>query len=194
MKKKTAIEQRVERAERELLTKKDELLQLRKKLPKQHVKDYILKDQAGRKVKLSSIFGASDELILVHNMGRSCPYCTLWADGFNGIVDHLRSRAAFAVVSPDDPKTQRTFAKGRGWKFKMFSVKGTDFNRDLDFADEKGHPWPGVSAFQKTPKGSIYRVAKAYFGPGDDYSAIWHMFALLPRGVDGWEPKYKYGR
>ena len=40
------------------------------------------------------------DLIVIHNMGASCPYCTLWADGFNGIYDHLADRAAFVALQP----------------------------------------------------------------------------------------------
>lgn len=130
--------------------------------------------------------------MVVHNMGKSCPYCTLWADGFNGVVDHLGNRAPFVVVSPDDPKTQADFRKSRGWKFEMLSAAQSDFTRDMGFAAEDGSPWPGVSTFRKDADGKIYRTAKTWFGPGDDFCAVWHLLELLPEGVDGWEPKYKY--
>ena len=65
---------------------------------------------------LSDLFGSKDALFVIHNMGVSCPYCTLWADGFNGIYAHVADRAAFVVCSPD---TQSRFAAGRGWRFPM---------------------------------------------------------------------------
>ena len=40
-------------------------------------------------------------------MGRGCSYCTLWADGFNGLRHHFEDRAAFVVVSPDTPEQQK---------------------------------------------------------------------------------------
>jgi hypothetical protein len=51
---------------------------------------------------------------------------------------------------------------------------------------------PGVSTFRKTPKGAIVRIAKDYFGPGDPYCSIWHLFDLLAEGPAGWEPKFEY--
>ncbi len=158
---------------------------------KEPVKDYSLNAKGGRKVKLSSLFGGKDELILVHNMGTGCEYCTMWADGFNGVVNHLEDRAAFVVASPNSPDVQEKFAESRGWRFKMVSHKGTSFNEDLGF-EKDGKQTPGVSVFKKTHDGKIVRVAKDVFGPGDDYCITWHFFDLLPSGSKGWEPKYTY--
>ena len=68
------------------------------------VKNYEFRGANGAAVKLSELFGEKDTLFVIHNMGASCRYCTLWADGFNGVFDHLRSRAAFVVSSPDVPE------------------------------------------------------------------------------------------
>ncbi len=70
---------------------------------------------------LADLFGTKNDLIVIHNMGASCPNCTLWADGFNGIYPHLADRAAFVVCSPDPPDAQYRFAAGRGWRFPMIS-------------------------------------------------------------------------
>jgi len=159
---------------------------------KEEVREYVLTDSEGGKAALSTLFGKKDDLILVHNMGRSCPYCTMWADGFNGVLDHLQDRAAFALVSPDAPSVQRKFAGSRGWKFKMFSSKGTSFSKDMGFEGEEGSPEPGVSVFHRTKDGRIFRVSKDEFGPGDEYCTVWHFFDLLPDGSKGWEPKFRY--
>jgi predicted dithiol-disulfide oxidoreductase (DUF899 family) len=137
------------------------------------------------------MFDLHDELIVIHNMGKDCPYCTLWADGFNGIVHHLENRAGFAVVSPDRPEIMKEFALKRGWKFKIYSGKGSGFIKDLGFEDEKGDYWPGVSVFIKE-NGRIYRVARDFFGPHDNYCSAWHLFDLLPRGAADWRPKFDY--
>ena len=182
----------IERAEKELLEKKKELAELRRTLPKGEVTDYTFKTFDGEDVALASLFGDRDELLVIHNMGKSCRYCTLWADGFNGVAGHLNNRAAFVVVSPDDPKTQREFYESRGWKFNMVSAAESNFTKDMGFADKEGNPWPGVSTFEKSSEGKMYRTAKTSFGPGDDFCAVWHLFDLLPKGVNAWEPKYKY--
>lgn len=48
------------------------------------------------------------------------------------------------------------------------------------------------STFRKDTDGSITLVASDVFGPGDNYSNIWHVFDLLRDGSNGWEPQYKY--
>ena len=159
---------------------------------RQEVRDYTLTGSNGRKVALSSLFGEKDNLILVHNMGTSCPYCTMWADGFNGVLDHLEDRAAFALVSPNAPPVQKRFASSRGWRFKMVSSKGTTFSNDMGFETKQGSPEPGVSIFHKDCRGKIYRVSRDEFGPGDEYCIVWHFFDLLPEGSKGWEPKFRY--
>ena len=163
-----------------------------KKNLKQTVKDYNLLDHKGRKIKFSSLFGKKEDLILIHNMGKACTYCTMWADGFNGVVPHLEDRAAFALVSPDPPAVQKKFYNSRNWKFKMFSSKGSSFAKDLGYETKAGEPQPGVSVFYKNKSGKMIRVAKDYFGPGDPYCLVWHLFGLLPGGPKGWHPQYKY--
>ena len=184
---------------RELHAAYDELQAIRRKMADlnkqlcgETVKEYTLKDRDNKPVTLPSLFGDKDDLIIVHNMGRKCVYCTLWADGFNGVWQHLADRAAFAVVSYDDPATMKEFAASRDWRFQILSNDGTSFALDMGFADSSGNPHPGMSTFHRESDGTITRVARAPFGPGDDFCAVWHMFDLLQDGVKGWEPKYTY--
>jgi predicted dithiol-disulfide oxidoreductase (DUF899 family) len=182
----------IAKLEKELLDRKKKLVELKQKLPEQEVKNYSFKTWDGGTISLSDLFGDKSELILVHNMGKRCPYCTLWADGYNGLTAHLENRAAFVVTSPDDPATQQKFAESRGWRFKMYSVHESSFPKDMRFQGDKDDYWPGVSTFRKDASGKIYRKAWAYFGPGDDFCAVWPMLDLLPSGPNDWEPKYKY--
>jgi predicted dithiol-disulfide oxidoreductase (DUF899 family) len=156
------------------------------------VEDYAFTDHAGKKVALSSLFGEKNDLIVVHNMGTGCPYCTLWADGFVGAVKHLEDRSGFVVISPDAPDVQRRFHESRGWNFRMVSAQGTTFNKDMGFEGADGGPWPGVTTFHREPDGKVVRVASAPFGPGDDFCIVWPFVDLLADGQGGWEPKYKY--
>lgn len=86
----------------------------------QEIADYDFMTPGGQ-VHLSALFGGYEDLIVVHNMGSSCAHCTLWADGYNGIHQHVITRAAFVVSSPDSPAVQQKFAEERGWKFRMVS-------------------------------------------------------------------------
>jgi predicted dithiol-disulfide oxidoreductase (DUF899 family) len=133
--------------------------------------------------------------VLIHNMGARCPYCTLWADGFDGVVGHLEDRAAFVVCSPDAPAAQQAFASGRGWRFRMVSDTGGDFTRAMGYREERdGRTFhlPGVSAFHRDADGTIRRTGHAPFGPGDPFCGTWHLFALLEGGAGEWQPKFRY--
>ena len=188
------IEARLAEAQQDFQKARENLVEARRSVPPQEVEDYSLLAADGQSVPLSSLFGGMDQLILVHNMGTSCVYCTLWADNFNGALQHLQSRAGFAVVSPDAPAVQQKFAAGRGWNFPMYSAKGSSFSKDLGFETEdvKMPFMPGVSVFQKGDAGRITRVAKDFFGPGDLYCNVWHFFDLLPNGANDWQPQFNY--
>lgn len=176
-----------DKADKKLKKISDEIAGLRKKyikvISKQaetDVQDYILKDRDGNDIKLSEMFGENEYLIVVHNMGKACSYCTLWADGFSGVSYYIEKKAAFVLVSPDTPEVQKEFAESRGWKFKMYSGAGSSFISDMGYYTEADGYWPGCSVLQKKSDDSIRRVAKDYFGPGDFYSAPWHFFDLIP--------------
>ena len=64
----------------------------------EEVADYVFTNCDGS-VHLSELFGGKPDLIVIHNMGASCPSCTLWADGFNGVYDHLVNRC-FCRLEP----------------------------------------------------------------------------------------------
>jgi predicted dithiol-disulfide oxidoreductase (DUF899 family) len=125
-----------------------EMLALRTGVEPEEVLDYAFATPQGP-ICLSDLFGPRRDLIVIHNMGASCPYCTLWADGYNGIYPHLAERAAFVVSSPDAPDVQQAFAAGRGWRFPMVSHLATTFAADMGYRSESGGWLPGVSVFKK---------------------------------------------
>src|SRR4051794_7044205 len=87
----------VEQIEEQIANLYKKMAELRRQIPAEMIRDYELTDWAGNKVAISELFGDKDELIVIHNMGKSCSYCTLWADGFIGITKHLEDRAAFVL-------------------------------------------------------------------------------------------------
>jgi predicted dithiol-disulfide oxidoreductase (DUF899 family) len=184
-------------AAEELAGYRHQIAELRAKMRKaqaavepEEVADYAFATPDGT-VPLSSLFGDKTDLVIIHNMGASCAYCTLWADGFNGVYDHLASRAAFVVTSADRPEAQKAFADGRGWKFPMVSHAETSFARDMGYRAADGRLKPGLSVFRKEG-GRVLRVSDTEMGPRDDFCSVWHIFDLLPDGPDGWAPKYRY--
>ena len=189
---KTKTDNQIDELEYQLQDMKQKLAELRRQRPREEVSDYRLLDSEGRETSLSSLFGDQSRLILVHNMGRDCSYCTMWADGFTGLLPHLESRAAFVLTSPDKPEAQKEVVQSRGWNFPVYSTAGTSFTADMGFDDEKEGLMPGVSVFTKETDGKVYRVSRAEFGPCDNFCAVWHFFDLLPEGIDGWKPRLSY--
>ena len=188
----TPLEKEILALQKDLAERQKKIIELRKKLPAVEVKDYTFKDKNGKDIKLSEMFAGKKELMLVHNMGKSCPYCTLWADEYNGVAHHLENRVPFVVISPNEPTEMKEFADGRNWKFKIYSSNGNTFKKDVGFEMEDKSVLPGVSVFRKDEQGKIFHVNKAQFGPGDNFAGIWHYFDLLEDGAGKWNPKYTY--
>jgi len=157
---------------------------------KERVDDYRF-GVPGGSARLSELFGEKRELVVIHNMGAACAYCTLWADGFNGLYPHLENRAAFVVSSPDPPEAQRRFAESRGWRFRMVSHAGTSFAADMGYRAPTGEFMPGLSIFVRDGD-RILRVSDASFSPGDDFCALWHIFGMLPDSGESWRPRFGY--
>ncbi len=168
---------------------KAELLEAIRASGPERVEDWELRDPEGEPVRLSELFGSHDDLLVVHNMGRGCSYCTLWADGFRGIANHLERRCAFVLCSHDSPEVVKAFSAERGWNFRCVSGAGTDFAKAMGYADEQGRPHPGVSSFRREADGSIVRIAHTPFGPGDDFCAVWPLFDLLKDGKGEFRPQ-----
>ena len=190
-----ATDQELEALYREIDAKQKQLAEMLKEQESKPIEDYTFAGPDGASMTLTDLFGDKEDLVLIHNMGSSCPYCTLWADGFNGVVPHLLDRAGFVVVSPDTPEDQKAFAASREWRFPMVSDQEKRFTKDMGFLAEnegKMMTMPGFSTFHKAEDGTITRIGKSFFGPGDLYSGIWHLFALLKDGVGEWHPKFQY--
>jgi predicted dithiol-disulfide oxidoreductase (DUF899 family) len=175
---------------REIAVLRDQMRALQKDVEPEEVDDYRLTGADGP-VRLSQLFGDKDTLFVIHNMGKTCPNCTMWADGFNGVLPHLENRAAFVLASPDDPAIQAAFAASRGWHFRMASHQGTDFAADMGYRSEPEGWLPGVSVFRRDG-GRITRVSDQRLGPGDDLCSVWHFFDMIPEGPAGWRAKFRY--
>lgn len=167
-----------------------EMRKVQTEVEPQPVQDYEFATVAGA-VRLIQLCGVKQELFVIHNMGRACPSCTLWADGFNGIYPHIADRATFVISSPDPPDVQRDFAASRGWQVPIVSHRGTSFAADMGYRSASGGWLPGVSVFRRDGE-RILRVADTGFQPNDDFCTAWHLFDLLPEGANGWQPKFAY--
>jgi predicted dithiol-disulfide oxidoreductase (DUF899 family) len=72
-------------------------------------------------VRRSELFAIPNRsLVIYHFMfekrqTKTCPMCTAWLDGANGVADHLAQNLDFVVVAAADLPTLRAYARERGW-------------------------------------------------------------------------------
>ncbi|MBL7799417.1 MAG: DUF899 family protein [Chitinophagales bacterium] len=185
------IEQQIQKRYDAIQALKEQINDLQNQREPELVANYTFVAKTGEPISLNELFGDKDELIVIHNMGKSCSHCSLWADGFMGYTQHIEQRCAFVLVCPDAPEVHKAFAESRDWNFKSCSSAGNTFTKDMGFAEEKDgktYNMPGFSVFKKEDD-KIYRTAKDQFGPGDFYMPLWHFFDVLPKGVNGFQPK-----
>ncbi len=178
-----------EKLEFEIMEKTQQLAALRRNEAATEVKDYAFQTIDGE-TNLSSLFAGRDRLLMIHNMGQGCRYCTLWADGINGVLDHLEDAMAVAFVSKDPPETQRRMALDRGWKFRLASHGGGDYMAEQCTMGEHAN-FPGATIYERQSD-KIVRRGRTGFGPGDLYSPVWHFLALGGQGADAWTPQFHY--
>ena len=153
------------------------------------VRDYEFQTLEGT-VRLSQLFSDRDQLLAIHNMGHGCRYCTLWADGINGFLQHLESAMAVVLLSRDPPETQRRFANSRGWRFRLASHLGGPYMREQSTSHEYSN-MPGAVLYE-LENGVIRRKNSVVFGPGDMFCSAWNFLALAGLGEDSWTPQYSY--
>ncbi|MFO0831880.1 MAG: DUF899 family protein [Phycisphaerales bacterium] len=186
----------VAQLERDVLDAKKRLAEAIRSLPPEPIGEYTLRHApSGAGVQLSALFAGGRDLLVVHNMGRRCPYCTLWADGFASMYKHVANRCAMVLTTPDDPAVAGAFASARGWTFPVFSHAGTTFAQDLGYKGQDstyGPFHPGISALWKDDTGAVFRTGTRPFGPGDDFCTVWPMFELLKGGAGDWAPRFHY--
>jgi predicted dithiol-disulfide oxidoreductase (DUF899 family) len=176
-------------AEKELFELTRKVAALRRESKPTPVKNYSFQTLEG-KISLLDLFAGKDTLFLIHNMGQGCRYCTLWADGLNAFVPHMESQYAIALVSKDDPQTQRRFANSRGWRFRMASHGGGDYIKEQTVVAGEGN-MPGVVCYTRQGD-QIFRKNSAVFGPGDEFCSQWNLLSLAGLGEDQWVPQFNY--
>ena len=139
---------------------------------------------------LLDLFGERDTLLVIHNMGQGCRYCTLWADGFNGLLAHLEAAMSVVLVSRDAPDVQRRFALSRGWRFRLASHGGGSYITEQTVQDGAAN-MPGAVVYTREGD-TIRRKNACVFGPGDLYCSAWNLLALAGLGDAEWTPQFRY--
>ncbi len=165
------------------------LNEARSKLTPVPVPDYSFQTLEGE-VSLLDLFGGRDVLLAIHNMGQGCRYCTLWADGFNGLLPHLESAMAVVLLSRDPPALQRDFAGSRNWRFRLASHGGGDYISEQTVMSGVDN-MPGAVVYKRSDD-RVFRWSSAVFGPGDLYCSMWNLLGLAGLGGNAWTPQFRY--
>jgi len=175
--------------ERQIFELNVQLNELRRDNAGREVKNYNFETLDG-KVSLIDLFGAHDKLLVIHNMGQGCRYCTLWADGLNGFLPHLESAMSVVLVSKDEPTLQRQFANSRGWRFKLASHGGGEYIREQTVLEDSDN-MPGAVLYERSGE-IISRKNACIFGPGDLYCPMWQFLGMAGFSEETWTPQYRY--
>jgi len=169
-------------------------------------RDLAAGDLPLRTARLSELFEQPDQtLVLMHFMfggaqTQFCPMCTMWADGYDGVVPHLRQRIAFGVVVAGDVAAIRGWGRQRGWRhLRLLSSAGTTYKRDFGMEDADGGQRPGVSVFRLGADGrprhfytQCAMMAEGHWRGMDLLSPVWSFLDLTPEGRGDWMPKRSY--
>ena len=177
--------------ERQIFDLTAQLNALRKTNAGEAVRNYGFATADGE-TALLDMFGDKDKLLVIHNMGQGCRYCTLWGDGFNSFLPHLESVMSVVLVSKDAPVLQRQFANARGWRFRLASHGGGDYISEQTVMEGMDN-MPGAVVYERDGD-IITRKNACVFGPGDTYCSMWSLLGLAGLGEADWTPQYSYWR
>jgi len=196
-------------AELDLMLQRERVAQLRRDLPPGPiVEDYVFEQVAapggaddGGLIRLTELFSAPDRTVVLYHFmigkaqGDACPMCTMWADGWAGVVGQLAERVDFALVSGGPVSELATLADARGWDdLRLLGAGNSTFKVDIGGEDEQGHQAPFISVYRldgRQPRlrysGGAHISADHWRGV-DLLSPVWHLLDLTPEGRGDWIP------
>jgi predicted dithiol-disulfide oxidoreductase (DUF899 family) len=170
--------------------------------------DYKFKDESGKTVGLSELFGKHDTLVTYFWMygperARPCPMCTAFLGSIDIPARDLSQRVAIAAIGRSPVERQLAFARERGWRYlKFYATVGDDFARDYRGLAPDGSEWPALDVWVKR-SGRVRHFWGSELGatadPGQDPRGApdptppWNILDLTPagRGSD-WYPTLAY--
>lgn len=123
--------------EKELTRRSDELVLLRRELPRVRVDEhYAFETDEGTKT-LAELFDGRSQLVVYHfmhgpNTPDGCVGCTFASDSFNGVEPHLNAHdVTFVLASRSPLQTLNAYKQRMGWSIPWVSCGACDFNRDF---------------------------------------------------------------
>ena len=160
------------------------------------------------KVELTDLFDdPAKPLIIYHFMygaaqKNPCPMCSMWIDGWNSTVKHIKQRANLARVAQAPLSDLRAWAQSRGWEnIRLLSATGASFKADMKTANGTGNQFPAITVFTKDDDGAVRHFYSQGAmlpegnptGGGLDFlSPVWNLFDILPTGRGDFMPAGSY--
>ena len=209
-------------AEKDLTRRGDALAQQRQALPWVRIdKDYRFQTQDGE-ASLAELFDGRSQLIVYHFMfgpdyTAGCTSCSSVADGFNGVIVHLKNHdVAFTAVSRAPLAKLEAYKQRMGWSFPWASSEGSDFNFDFNVSFTEVEQREGLIEYNYAREGhALDRVpppepvallaaksgvdAATYGRDRPGISAfvledgvVYHTYSSYTRGLDGLWGMYQW--
>ena len=170
-------------------------------------KTYAFGTPEGRR-SLGDLFNGRSQLIVYHFMlgpdwPAGCKGCSFLADHLDGALPHLEHHDVTLTAISRAPLPKIEAYKARvGWRFPWVSSHGSDFNFDfgVSFTPEqlaadtvfynfteidaaRGHDeLPGLSAFFKDERGTIFHTYSSYARGGEELIGTLMILDRAPKG------------
>jgi predicted dithiol-disulfide oxidoreductase (DUF899 family) len=179
----------IRQLEKEIWEQTVRLEMLRKNNKATKVKNYQLQTLGG-KTSLMDCFAGKDKMLVIHNMGQNCRWCTAWGDIINAALPYLESEFSVVLVSGDLPQAQRTFALSRHWDFRMVSHSNNEYISEQSIiSGEKNIP--GIVCYERSGENILLKNASAFY-PGDAFNPIFHLLSVGGIGLKEFKPQFNY--
>jgi predicted dithiol-disulfide oxidoreductase (DUF899 family) len=192
--------------EKELTRARDRMNESRRKLPWVKVeKTYAFDTPEGKKT-LAELFEGRSQLIVQHFMfgpewEQGCVGCSFAADHVDAAYVHLKHHDVTYVAIARAPLAKlEAYWKRMGWKFKVASSLGSDFNFDFNVSftpdevakgkayynyqtsDIWGDELPGSSVFYKDADGTVYHTYSDYGRGNEEVLSAYMLLDVTPKG------------
>ena len=109
---------------------------------------------------LADLFGAKDDLILIHNMGTSCLNARFGLTGSVALMMISVNRAAFVVSSPDAPACDRYASPLDAAGVSHWLATKDGFRRQYGYRSERGG-WLPESPYSAATRIVFWRIGHA---------------------------------
>jgi predicted dithiol-disulfide oxidoreductase (DUF899 family) len=166
-------------------------------------------DEPAKTVRLSELFTGTGRALVIYQLmfGKKqtspCPMCTMWIDGYNGVVQHITQNADFAIAAAADLPALRAYARTRGWNnLRLLSCGTSTFKFDMASEDVEGNQDSTISVFTRDSSGTLRHFYSAHPSLAEDVNErgidrlapVYNLLDLTPQGRGDWYAELSYGR